>query len=543
MTSVDERTLTLDDFLQLQALLHYEEETRSKHIEQHQEQHVHVEPSTLQYKLEQARLSEALLKLKWLKDQYRRERAMEIQIYLEHYRRQALIQAVLQEEEEQYYRQCIAAALEQRRIQACLQRYLDIKRKEELHAQLEKQQFFQDNSHVGYQEYHSQQLELLLKHIFNAENNNQNIACKKMEQSEEEQALTMAEVWKCLSDQKLSEETPRSAFLPEDHDVLLSNNNNSNQKQQTERESNVKLSSRAEKQDEVKPASRTEKKPDFPPVQDHVVSLQDLIQQLASKPVLVDNLQYSDEPKPSGIWAKQSQPPTQAKSPPPTAVEEVNGVEKPTSYLPEHIFTEAEPTPILENLPNTPLQEKKPTSFLPQHIFTEAEPTPKLEHMPEIPLTAPQDDSCSTEEECSEDQEATQHFVDSVAAEIKNETIPPDPRKLKAFEELDSISNQISSEDSDIVKRWKKVLESGKDLSFSKQKEGTLLLTATTEFNREFLGSEDELVRVMLRLDAIDSLGDESIREQRKGLVKKCESMLEDLDHFKQSQWEKTMKQ
>lgn len=575
MTSVDERTLTLDDFIQLQAILSYEQEVRSKHIElcagnhsdgileQHDPVHAHrhthfrraLDPqAAVQSKLEQARLAEALLKLKWLKEQYRRERAMEIQSYLEYYRRQALIRAVLQEEEERYYRQCIAAALEQRRIQVCLQQFLDIKRHNELQLQFEKQQLSeeeeqqvsdeQEDENDGYTEYHSKQLQAFLIHIFNFDNQEESdIACKKYPESEEQQAMSMAEVWKCLSDQKAKEETPRSAFLSSDHDALLGSTSIPVQEKEEDVNSDEQIIPKIE-------SKKEDTESNFPPVQDHVVSLQDLIQQLASQPVLVDNMHYSDEPKPSGIWANQTQQPVVKQSPPPPPLnlkdspvmqhEEPEEKEEPKPYLPQHIFTDAEPTPKLESMPDTPVkdeeEEEKKKSFLPQHIFTEAEPTPKLEHSPSMSLT-PQ---CEEEE----DQDV-QHFVDSIAAEQKNEIVPPDPRKVKAYEELDAISKQLIDEQSDLVKRWKHVLERGnkQTLSFHKQKEGTLLLTASTDFNREFLGAEDELTRLMLRFDAVDSLGDNDIRQKRKNLVKKCESMLEKLDTFKQSQWEKAMKQ
>lgn len=577
MTSVDERTLTLDDFIQLQALLSYEQEVRNKHIEQcagnhsdgileeHDPVHAHrhtqfrraLDPqAAVQSKLEQARLAEALLRLKWLKEQYRRERAMEIQLYLEYYRRQALIRVALQEEEERYYRQCIAAALEQRRIHACLQQFLDIKRQNELQLQFEKQQLsegedqqFSEEEHAGYDEYHSKQLQALLFHLFNVENQEEgDIACRKYAESEEQQAMSMAEVWKCLSDQKAKEETPRFAFLSSDQDALLGSTTSTSANEEEDDISNDEQTNPAiEPQEEENKDAES----NFPPIQDHVVSLQDLIRQLASQPVLVDNMRYSDEPKPSGIWANQTQQPASKQSPPPPPLNlkdspvmqqqeesEKEKEEEPKPFLPQHIFTDAEPTPKLEHMPDTPVkdevEEKK--SFLPQHIFTEAEPTPKLEHSPNTPLTS----HC----EEGEDQDI-QHFVDAIAAEQKNEIVPPDPRKVKAYEELDAISKQLIDEQSDLVKRWKHVLKRGKkeSLSFHKQKEGTLLLTASTKFNREFLGSEDELTRLMLRLDAVDSLGDDDIRQERKNLVKKCESMLEKLDTFKQVQWERAMKQ
>lgn len=596
LTSVDERTLTLDDFLQLEALLNYEQEERDKHIAQCQlycpqvdnnnntqqdkvvaqrphhhspvhtlHQHRHRSPiqfrraidqqAALQSQLEKVRLAEALMKLKWLKDQYRRQRMMDIELYLANYRRQALIRAVLQEEEERYYRQCIAAALEQRRVQLCLQQYLDMKRQQELQSQFETRQFLADQQQRqqekeeegeeyrrGYSEYHKKQLEALLKHIFNQQIQQEDeVAWKKQAKSEEEQALAMAEIWKFLSDQKLNNETPRSAFLPEDHDVLLKKDGPKEKVADSvpppayeEEQEKVKDSEFKKEQEEVKQQKSFDVKEEkqeiqFPPVQEHVVSLQELIHQLASEPVLVDeqNIQYSDEPKPSGIWAKQEQQQQQQQKSPPHH----NKSKHNNQPIPPPVSTAA----TTEKNKEEKEEEVNKKPFLPQRIFTEAEPTPTLENMPNTPLGA-------QEQEEKENQDF-KHFVDSVAAEQKNETIPEDPRNLKAYDDLDAIAKRLMNPSSDVVKRWQHVMQSGEKLTFSKQQEGTLLVTASTDLNRAFLGSEDELMRIMLKLDTIDSLGDVEIREERKKLVKKCESMLDDLDRFKQAQWETAVTQ
>ncbi|KAG1222130.1 hypothetical protein G6F68_020731 [Rhizopus microsporus] len=83
--------------------------------------------------------------------------------------------------------------------------------------------------------------------------------------------------------------------------------------------------------------------------------------------------------------------------------------------------------------------------------------------------------------------EENQAFVDRIAAEQQEET-KEDPKK-KAVEDLDEISRQLKQ--SELVHRWQQVLS--QPLTFTKQEEGTLLLTATTDHNRAFLGSEDEL--------------------------------------------------
>ncbi|GAA5804606.1 hypothetical protein HPULCUR_010108 [Helicostylum pulchrum] len=735
MIIVNDKTLTLDDFIQLQALLNYEHAERDRHIwecQSNKEPAIYIQKATpppryvqfrrdinaqasLQSSLERARLAEALMRLKWLKDQYRRQRALEVQLYLENYRRQALIRSVLEEEEERYYRQCIAAAVEKARIQLCLQRFLESKQQQqeewneqpaevyqqpieaygqpvEAHEQPDEEHEQSDEEHEqsdeeygqpveGYDASRTERLENLLQYIFDHQNLRE-VGYEKQEPTEEEQAKDMAQVWKFLSDQRENEDNdermssdeeyegeydddeedsedhaidddmddgmdeedaspPPSLveqlrYLQQQHQQELQqhqqelkqyeqqeqqqlnqqqderNGQQQDEQQQLEHlqqkqhekqhheqeqlqleqnqegqkpdqhqrqleqqqqqleQQKKQLEQQQEKQQEQQPSQEEEsnqasqmkeqetpqdtqpenepenhhqkqqaihkkqykhqqkkkkrkhkrrhqhkqhaassqdpnKETEFPPIQDHVVPLQKLIQRLASEPVLIgeQRTEFSDEPKPSGIWAKEV---PAKKSPPRKQSPTLVPVSTKAAFLPQHIFTEAEPTPTLENMPNTPL---------------------------------------GAQEEEEQEQEGFEHFVNTVAAEQKNEEVPTDPRKVKAYQELEKVADLLSDPESEIVKRWLFVLQGGKDgkqrLDFSKQKEGTLLLSASTPFNRQFLGSEDELLRTMLRLDAVDSFGDASIREERKKLVKKCEDMLEDLDNYKQSQWEKAM--
>lgn len=64
-------------------------------------------------------------------------------------------------------------------------------------------------------------------------------------------------------------------------------------------------------------------------------------------------------------------------------------------------------------------------------------------------------------------------------------------------------------------------------------------LVATTANNRQFLGYEDEIMKILLKLDTIESDGDEDIRIERKNLVKQAEMMLETLDEYRQREWER----
>lgn len=65
-------------------------------------------------------------------------------------------------------------------------------------------------------------------------------------------------------------------------------------------------------------------------------------------------------------------------------------------------------------------------------------------------------------------------------------------------------------------------------------------ILASTAENREFLGYEDQIMKVMLKLDMIESDGDENIRNERKALVKCAEAMLAKLDEYKQKEWERS---
>ncbi|CEI86147.1 hypothetical protein RMCBS344292_00592 [Rhizopus microsporus] len=408
------QALSIDDILQLQSLLAYEQDERAKHIEECQNSSnvVHLHPIyrsaspaeiAAAARGEKQRLEQALYNLRLLKEEYRRHRTRQIQAYLDEYRRQALIRAVLQEEEERYYRQCIAAALEQQRVNETWNRYIQMNtQQQEIERQLD------EAYRTGYSEYRAQQLAELLKHLFEQQYQEKDKEYKQVEEEDDEKSNNdeaVAEVWKFLSDQKQDSETPRSAFLTSEHSALEEN----------------------------------------------------------------------------------------------------------------------------QSTPEVEIPEVKKKPYLPEHVFTEAEPTPTSERMSVSPV----------DEEEEEEERENQRFVDEIAAEQQKETKSKDPQELKTIQQLNEISKSLESETSDIISRWQHVLN--QPLTFSKQKEGTLLLTATTDANRAYLGSEDELMRVMLKLDTIESNGDESIRSYRRELVQKCQSMLDQLDLHKQAELQKAL--
>ncbi|KAI9288975.1 hypothetical protein BC943DRAFT_315718 [Umbelopsis sp. AD052] len=57
--------------------------------------------------------------------------------------------------------------------------------------------------------------------------------------------------------------------------------------------------------------------------------------------------------------------------------------------------------------------------------------------------------------------------------------------------------------------------------------------------NKEFFSYEDDIMKVLLELDAVESYGLEDIRNQRKALVAKSENLLKIIDEYKQKEWER----
>ncbi|KAF7730822.1 hypothetical protein EC973_001340 [Apophysomyces ossiformis] len=123
--------------------------------------------------------------------------------------------------------------------------------------------------------------------------------------------------------------------------------------------------------------------------------------------------------------------------------------------------------------------------------------------------------------------------------EISMKTIPilEDTQKTVKCEKLRKIEDELEN----IQKQHQGVFDT--HLDFQKAESGTLLLTASTADNREFLGYEDKVMRIMLQLDTIESDGDEEIRSERKALVKRAEHILELLDAHKQEEWQNARRQ
>ncbi|RUS16914.1 hypothetical protein BC937DRAFT_90657 [Endogone sp. FLAS-F59071] len=57
--------------------------------------------------------------------------------------------------------------------------------------------------------------------------------------------------------------------------------------------------------------------------------------------------------------------------------------------------------------------------------------------------------------------------------------------------------------------------------------------------NRGFMEYEHELMQIILALDRVESFDEDAVREKRKGLVKRAEGLLSEIDDYKKKEWEK----
>ncbi|KAH8554053.1 hypothetical protein BGW37DRAFT_483330 [Umbelopsis sp. PMI_123] len=165
-----------------------------------------------------------------------------------------------------------------------------------------------------------------------------------------------------------------------------------------------------------------------------------------------------------------------------------------------------------------------------------------------------------------------QHLKDvdeSEAVQASRSTEAPakkDKGKGKATEQSINVNKETSSqatsnnedhpEEDDTPVDVDSVLENlraiGKKLDYIQEEhESTVLatpLTFDTESedlsrqntpNKEFLTYEDDIMKVLLELDAVESHGLEEIRNQRKVLVARSENLLKIIDEYKQKEWER----
>ncbi|KAK9696771.1 hypothetical protein K7432_012301 [Basidiobolus ranarum] len=100
-------------------------------------------------------------------------------------------------------------------------------------------------------------------------------------------------------------------------------------------------------------------------------------------------------------------------------------------------------------------------------------------------------------------------------------------RKLRAYEaEVDTIHERQSGR---VFKH---------SLVFATSSEDPAKVLPVKE-NQNYLGYEDALLKMLIRIDEVDSMGSDIVRSTRKMLVKKTQSLLDQLDDYKSEQYEK----
>ncbi|KAG2192454.1 hypothetical protein INT46_008891 [Mucor plumbeus] len=138
--------------------------------------------------------------------------------------------------------------------------------------------------------------------------------------------------------------------------------------------------------------------------------------------------------------------------------------------------------------------------------------------------------------------ESLHHLVNDILTNTTTNDEPfsnfpeEDPVKIAKFEALSRIEQEL-----DEIRQQHEdhILHVALDFSPDGRSASPDTISASTAENREFLGYEDQIVKILLKLDMIESDGDEHIRNERKALVKRAEAMLEKLDEYKQKEWER----
>ncbi|CAO3696969.1 unnamed protein product [Rhizopus stolonifer] len=204
-----------------------------------------------------------------------------------------------------------------------------------------------------------------------------------------------------------------------------------------------------------------------------------------------------------------------------------------------------EESDVIEHTPledsNEPMEEEKNVTIEPteeQGLDVTIEPTEqeKQEEEEWNIIDPTEEDSVMSEplpaliNESQEIQELVNELVDGTQDPA---TFPQeDPVTLAKYEALSRIEQELED-----IRQKHEAHVLMAELDFSKQ--GPDGMVASTAGNREFLNYEDEIMKVLLKLDTIKSEGDLDIRTERKRLVKQAEGMLETLDDYKQREWER----
>ncbi|KAF9966756.1 hypothetical protein BGZ70_001370 [Mortierella alpina] len=135
------------------------------------------------------------------------------------------------------------------------------------------------------------------------------------------------------------------------------------------------------------------------------------------------------------------------------------------------------------------------------------------------PGQAPKPKVASVSEDEGDSDEASDHIGsdqdNSATGEYpadEEESIQPDPeQQQRSLEELHEIECNLQELSQELPK----------------------ILSGEITNKKHILQTEENLTKAMLRIDAVESGGDDSVRRQRKGLIDKAERLLEKVDEYK----------
>ncbi|KAI8581348.1 hypothetical protein K450DRAFT_232613 [Umbelopsis ramanniana AG] len=523
-----ERAISHRDYTMLQQLLQKEKQDKEEQLREQLKQQYAVQ--------EQKQLELALYRLAYWKSLARQRREEQIQRAIQTYRQKQLIRAV----EEQVYRRKIAEALEQRQNEMLKSRYL-----QDARAQLAQRQS-QSPRLVAYpklersfDDYKAKHMCNVLRHCFANEDWEQepveddgNPDWVDEDDEDDEQALQQS-LWNRLTmaeepDEMENEDELGGAFTLRDLSQNVPQVPATRYEFQEEKQPEVEAEQEPTAPDELPtyrqagadqvynfestPTAPDEKsyEPDDPYVEEEESNqeqtLQEFLRQLMQRRKGdTDERAFAyDEAKPEKQQQEQQKLQERQQQEQQQRQQEQQQKQKEQQQKQQQKQQQEPPTILEPSAKTTHLG-----GYIPEDIITEAEPTPANEFeegdimAQDTSDVVPPQAAVPTEEE-GVDEKAKQAQLDKLAAIERK---------------LDEVKHTHAS-------------EAIGPLTFdttTKRK----TLPATTKPNKEFLRREEELVQLLLQLDAVDSMGQADIRNRRKHAVATAEKLLEALDDYK----------
>jgi hypothetical protein len=503
-----QNALTLEDYQQIQALLEYVLQRQQQGFLQHVGDREHV------------RLVQALYNNKLMQLDYRRQRAAQLQRLLQHYHNQfhdcdraRLLAALEKQRAQQAFRRFIEAYYQQQSDDAQDNCEIDAYNKPAISsqasvstiptaAQTETQQTPEEEEDQeepiddAYEQYQTQQLEGLLKHIFEKNTEAQQSGRNDSKDDDNDEYM-----YAPVREDPQDEQTVAD-LLP----LLSAENDTTTRPVDSPPEKAPSPPSQA-------PATKNDEASFLP---DNVLPLQDVLDELIRTPTPA--MKSSDDQTPSRAHAPK---------PPAPAMKSFENLTPARAPAPNP------PAPALKSSVNsTPARAPAPTPPTPAMKSSE-DPTPSRAPAPKPPASV----------QPSKTQTA---YPSPPVPPPKLDTFEPDTSESNAHPDRQKKLDQLAA----VEQELDRLAAENKDnsitrlpLQYQVNDQGRLFLDGNTPNNRRFLTFEDAIIRCMIQLDQVLSDGDSLIRDRRRQAVRKAEALLEPVDRHKQDEWTKAQQQ